>query len=59
MKRELSDLEMERLCDIRDRIGEGDMLDFIQWVQRTAKKYGWSVEKTLTICEHMPSREEV
>ena len=57
MKVKLTPLQMQQLCDMRDKVGAGDLLDFIHWVQRTARKNEWTVEHTLEVCEYMPVEE--
>jgi hypothetical protein len=57
--RHLTKLELEELCDLFAKCGEGDLLDFIHWIQRSAKRNNWTESLVKEICQRMPMADSV
>lgn len=49
MRRNLTPIEREELYQLFKELGEGDLLDFIHWIQETSKKNKCSHQQTLSI----------
>lgn len=52
----LTAVEMQRLCDLFEKCGEGDLLDFIHFLQRESKRWK-SVEEMLSVFERLQEIE--
>ncbi len=51
----LTPLEFEELCDLFGKCGDGDLLDFIGFIQREASQHG-GTQTLLDIMLHLPGR---
>ena len=56
-RRLLTAEERQELCELFAKGGHGDLLDFIEYIQRTCRKYQWDVDLMLSVLRNMPAEK--
>lgn len=50
VKRHLDQVDVEEFLDIAVFLGNVRLTEFARWIQRTAKKYGWTADEVIEAC---------